>query len=304
MRVAALDFGTNTFLCLIAEAERGKILSVLSDQQEIVRLGQGLSSTKRIHPDALVRAQAALGSFSKIIKEFKVDRVLAVATAAARDAENAGEFKSLCDELQIPVQIISGDLEAKLTFQGALFGQENHLQSVVIDVGGGSTEYIYGNQQGLEWATSLKFGCVTATERFLTQEPAQDGEFLNLKNFISSQICEGLKEIASRPFDQIVAVAGTPTTLAAIELGGFIEDKVQGFTLTSAHLERWITNLKKLTTAEKTAQYNIPASRADVLLAGATILYESLKFFKNDRMIVSTKGVRYGLAMEMAGEKI
>ena len=148
MKVAALDLGSNTFLCLIAEVQSAGIVKIYSDHSEVVRLGQELEKTKSFHPEALIRADVCLRRYSEIIKTEKIDRILAMATSAARDAKNSEELFKLAAKYAIPLEIVPGDREAQITYQGAVSGNfENAMDTMVIDIGGGSTEIIYGKGQ-------------------------------------------------------------------------------------------------------------------------------------------------------------
>ena len=144
MRVAALDLGTNSFLCLIADVTNGKIQEI-SDEIEIVRLGEGLSQQKpgekKFHPEALKRARVALERFSKSIQKHKPEKILAVATSAARDAVNADELQKIAKELSIPLEIITGKREADLTFKGAVTDELDFENAMVIDIGGGLQKF-------------------------------------------------------------------------------------------------------------------------------------------------------------------
>jgi len=142
-KIAAVDLGTNTFLCLIAEVE-GKNLKVLEDISRVVRLGEKVNENKRFLPSALARAADTLNEFGTIIRKHNVDHVVATATSAARDVENGAELLELGRDQNIPISIIGGKREAQLSFEGAISSSADLNQSIfVIDVGGGSTELIY-----------------------------------------------------------------------------------------------------------------------------------------------------------------
>ncbi len=297
MKVAALDLGSNTFLCLICEIENGKILKIYSDQVEVVRLGQDLQKTKKIHPDALLRAKKCLTKFSEIIQQQKPDRVLAMATSAARDAENQQELFIICQDLNIPLEIIPGEKEAQITYEGSISAAPSDKNRLVIDIGGGSTEFIFGTGSKLLQGQSLNIGCVRLTEKFISQQPTPENEIIELQKFITAEI----SKINSKGLivDEVLAVAGTPTTLAAVEIGKFQVDVIDGYVFTLNRLEKWLTELIPLSVTEK-IQKGFPEGRADVILVGLIILMETLKLFKKDQLIVSTRGVRYGVALELA----
>jgi exopolyphosphatase/guanosine-5'-triphosphate,3'-diphosphate pyrophosphatase len=298
MRVAALDLGTNTFLCLIVEGDSSGIHSVLSDQAKVVRLGQGLANSGTFHPEALVRARECLTSFKHDIDKYKVDRILAMATSAARDATNGEELFKIGQELGIPIEIIPGADEARITFAGATEGMKNEQAIAVIDVGGGSTEFILGMKAKIDFAQSLNVGCVRLTEKAITKQPISNSERQTVESVIDTELEKVIREMSARPIDEIVAVAGTPTSLAASEIGYFDPEKVQGFVLSEEKLKKWCDILASTTTEEKIQKYKIEAGRADVLFVGATLLHRFLVKMKKPSMKVSIKGVRYGVALE------
>lgn len=298
MKVAALDLGSNTFLCLICEIEEKNITKIYSDTVEVVRLGQGLSSSKTFHPDAIGRAQKTLTQFRQIIDQHQPSHVLAMATSAARDAENKEELFQICHNLNIPLEIIPGNEEARVTYQGSVSGLAGETPRMVIDIGGGSTEFIFGHGREMRNGKSFDIGCVRLTEKFIHQQPTPDEQIENCRHFVHQKIVSA-QALAPFPIEEILAVAGTPTTLAAAELGAFIVEKIDGYTLSKASLQNWLAKFKDATVAEK-IQLGIPEGRADVILVGVIILLETLSVFKMDNIRVSTRGVRYGVALELA----
>lgn len=305
MKIAALDLGSNTFLCLIAEMENGKIIKTIDDSIEMVRLGQDVEATKEFHPDALIRADAALQKFSRKIEFHKPDRILAMATSAARDVTNAQALFDLCSRYNIPVEIIPGGQEARITYQGATSSPllQSYDPRLVIDIGGGSTEFIYGIGTHMHWGHSLNLGVVRMKERFIRNFPVSDISFKELeletqkmmKGLFEIQGCPGPKEIK-----EIVAVAGTPTELARIELGGYDPEKMDGYKLTHGRLLQWVFELKKRTPDQIVKDFGVKPGRADVLMVGALILFNTLRNWNLMELSVSTRGVRYGVAIDLA----
>lgn len=224
MKVAALDLGTNTFLCLIAEGDRNGITRVHKDLVQVVRLGQGVGQTGEFHVEALQRARQCLTDFKKEIEAQKVDRILAMATSAARDARNGQELFKIGEDLGIPIEIIPGEDEARITYQGATAGGVDTTKtSLVIDVGGGSTELIVGLGEKILFGQSLDIGGVRLTERFVKNQPVPAAQRQSVQDFIRSQIDTVLSQLKQQDIQQVIAVAGTPTSIVAIEVGGFDE---------------------------------------------------------------------------------
>ncbi len=300
MRVAALDLGTNTFLCLIADGDSSGIKVVHKDLMQVVRLGQEIDKTGKFHPEALARARSCLKSFKKEIDSCKVDKILAMATSAARDAENGSELFKIGQDLGIPIEIIPGKDEARITYQGAIAGKDRNVSKsyLVVDVGGGSTEMILGAGSKIIHGESADIGGVRLTERFVTVQPIPPSEQLEMGGYIKKQLASVLTQIKKHPLDEVVAVAGTPTSIAAIELGGYDEKKVDSFYLSRERLEFWNKEFAATSVQEKKDKYSL-GGRADIIFAGSLILLEILRELNLNGLTVSTKGVRYGVAIEM-----
>jgi exopolyphosphatase / guanosine-5'-triphosphate,3'-diphosphate pyrophosphatase len=300
LKVAALDLGSNTFLCLTAEVSEGRITQVFSDDVEIVRLGQELDKTKMFHPDALLRADLCLQKFSQIIQTQKPEKILAMATAAARDAVNKEELFKLGKKYDIPIEIIAGGAEAGMTYFGAISGLSNLKKNLlVVDIGGRSTEFIFGRASDLMASESYNIGCVSLTEKFITTQPTSRDDIENVTQYIDERIKKA-KELLPKHFqlDEILAVAGTPTTLAAAEIGKFDTNRIDGYTLSKETLKVWLERLSSATVEQK-IEMGIPAGRADVILVGVITLLRTLEIFEVGQIVVSTRGVRYGVALEI-----
>lgn len=308
MKVAALDLGSNTFLCLICQVEtvsnHSTITKTFADHSEVVRLGQGLSSTnstansstKKFHPEALIRAADCLKKFKQIIDQHQPDRILAMATSAARDAENKNELFQICADLNIPIEIIPGDKEADITYRGAISGQSSIANRLIIDIGGGSTEFIFGQGPQIDFARSFDIGCVRLTEKCIKNQPTPPQQVEDCRNIIA----EAIVQLPDLKPESLLAVAGTPTTLAAVELGYFSVDKIDGYEISLESLNTWLQKLTPLTVQQK-IDMGFPAGRADVIIVGVLILIETLKKMNLQKIIVSTRGVRHGVALELAG---
>lgn len=294
MKVAALDLGTNSFLLLIVEEDRKGLRRVLHDESVIVRLGEGLLQSGRIKEEALVRAEACLSAFRETLDHHQPIVVQAVTTAAARDAENAQEFLSLCEDYEIPVVTLTGDEEARMSYFGAVPADEKN-PCCVIDIGGGSTETIVGLKGKIQFAKSLSYGAVKMTEKFILQQPTPVQQITALRTHLQKISEETWAQVEALSPQKIIAVAGTPTTLAACVLGKFDADRVEGFRLSKSDLQKWIEIFAELSIEEKKSRYPL-GKRADVILAGSLILYEFLNRIGSEEIFVSTKGIRYGLA--------
>ncbi len=298
MRVGALDLGSNTFLLLIAEVEAGQIKEVICDHTQVVRLGQGVGQTRQFHPEALQRVEQCFAEYRRLMDLHQVEKVRAVATSAARDAQNKESFFALGERFGIPIRVIEGALEADLTFQGATMGMPSGPKRVVVDVGGGSTEII--GQSGVHSSIkgySLDIGSVRMTEKWISGHPVSLEELRSLRESIDQELKAHQQHLPQGQIDQVVAVAGTPTTLACLKMKrDFAEEFVHGLELSVQELEEWLSELAKMSVEERENLPGMPPKRSDVLVAGLAILIGAVQNLGKDSLTVSTRGVRYGLA--------
>jgi exopolyphosphatase/guanosine-5'-triphosphate,3'-diphosphate pyrophosphatase len=297
MIIASIDIGTNTIILLIAEAYiNKKTISPLYNEQRIPRIGKGLSPGKPIPGEKVDELLIVLEDYNSIIKRFNCKKTIITATNAFRIASNANEIKEKVNEkFGFNLNIVSGEDEADLTFNGAVFSFNDELNNIVIDIGGGSTEIIYGNINEIKFKKSYQLGVVSAKEKYLKHSPPLPEEIENFKNEIGQALSEIIKINFS--FQRAIAIAGTPTTLAAIKLNltGYDEDLLEGHILNYKEIENLILELSVLEESEILQKYlSVVKGREDVILSGAIILLYIMNLLKMDEVIVSTKGIRYG----------
>lgn len=300
MRVATLDLGTNTFLCLISEVEHGQIKKVLVDQQRVVRLGQDVNKTRRLHHDALKRADECFKEFAKLIADHSPERTLAFATSAARDVQNSNELFEIGKRYKIPIQVISGEQEAECTFLGTI-DQVLTNPVAIVDVGGGSTEFIIGDNSGIKFRKSLDIGSVRLTEKFLTAQPNHPDELKKLEAHLTHETSLLKSELnkleKSLKPNKVIVVAGTPTTLATVNMGQpFKNEKVHGYKLTLSLMRSWAEKMSRMTVEQIQNLAGMEPKRADVFVAGTLTLLHSCEVFGHEEVEVSTRGLRYGIA--------
>jgi exopolyphosphatase / guanosine-5'-triphosphate,3'-diphosphate pyrophosphatase len=308
VRVAVVDLGTNTTRLLVADVQDGRV-EELEKQTTITQLGQGVDATGRLADEAMDRVRDTLESYRAKIDRLNADDVIAVATSAMRDAENGPEFR---DELNrrygIDARTISGDEEARLTFLGATSGRtpaaESPASTVVIDIGGGSTEYVVGsNGADPDFHISAQLGSRRHTERFLKSDPPANEELEALAADVRRIVEESVPEEDREGTTEGIAVAGTATTLAAIdlELDPYDAEKVHGYRLGLAAAERIRAMLAALPVAERRNVTGLHPDRAPVIVAGVTILVESIRAFGLDEIEISESDILQGAAMAAAG---
>ncbi|HSP73326.1 MAG TPA: exopolyphosphatase, partial [Gaiellaceae bacterium] len=240
-RVAAVDLGTNSTRLLVADVVDGRVEELLR-QTEITGLGEGVDERRRLLPVAIARVRNVLTDFRREAERLGAERTLAIATSAVRDAENGEAFLGEVEwSYGFATRLLSGDEEAAATLRGIRAGIELPAGAVVLDVGGGSTELIADG-----FAVSLDIGSVRLTERFLRSDPPTEAELEAAAEAVRALLPE-------RGFTAAVGVAGTATTLAALDLGFYDQEQVHGHRLRRATVEELTGRLASLTTAERRA---------------------------------------------------
>ena len=304
-RSAFIDVGTNTILCLIAEIRDTGRFRVLDDLAEITRLGQGLDRTRRISPEGEQRSFAALRRYRDQCNNLGVEEIVAVGTSALRDAANSSEVRArIRAELGIDIRVISGAEEAAYSFLAVQRGLPlSGHEILVIDIGGGSTELIRGNENGVSRAVSIDLGSVRLTERFLHADPVKPAEAAQMRGAIDRELARlPDKEMAPAAGLTLVGIAATFTTLAAMEkkLARYAHDEVHGSVLTLPQVRRQLDRLERRSIAERRRMIGLEPQRADVIFAGASLMERIMTRYQAERVLVSDQGVRYGLLHDAA----
>jgi exopolyphosphatase/guanosine-5'-triphosphate,3'-diphosphate pyrophosphatase len=293
--VASIDIGTNTILLLIAEVEGRKIYP-LFEMETVARLGEDVQKNNILLKEAMDRSLQTLAQYLKRCQEFEVQKIFAAGTSALREAKNAEDFLKLVKEkLNLSIDIISGEEEAQLSFLAVAEDlQEKEKPILVVDIGGGSTEFILGKGDQIKQWISLPIGSVRFTEQFLRSDPIREEEWKRMEK----KIQEHLVNIPhSKEPSSMVAVGGTATTLASVEqgLGDFIVEKIHHFILKREALKKQLLLYRSKTIEERKKIPGLPIARADVILAGAAILYMAMEELHCPSALISCHGVRYGL---------
>ena len=285
--VAVIDIGTNTTRLLVAEVEGGELVE-LERRTIITRLGQGVDATGRLADEAMDRVAEAIAGYREVIDRLGVDRIVAVATSAMRDSENGPDFHDyLGAKYGVDARTISGDEEARLTFLGATAGRNDDRETVVIDIGGGSTEYVVGRPgEDPGFHTSTQMGSVRYTERFLKADPPRPEEM--------AAVADAVREmVPALEAEHAIAVAGTATSLAAIDGA----DEVHGYRLNLGSCERIAAMLAGKTVEERRNVPGLHPDRAPTIVAGAVILTESIRSLGLSEVEVSDRDILHGAAL-------
>ncbi len=286
MPVAVIDIGTNTTRLLVAEVEDGEVVE-LERRTTITSLGQGVDASGRLAQEAMDRVAEAIAVYREVIDRLGAERVVALATSAMRDSENGPEFRDFLQQrFGIDARTISGDEESRLTFLGATSNRHDDDETVVIDIGGGSTEYVVGRPgQDPTSHVSTQMGSVRHTERFLHSDPPKHEELEQL----AAAVRETVPDVS---VGWGIAVAGTATSLAAIDGA----DEVHGYRLPLATCERLVAMLAALSVGERRHVRGLHPDRAPTIVAGAVILTESIRSFGLGEIEVSARDILHGAA--------
>jgi exopolyphosphatase/guanosine-5'-triphosphate,3'-diphosphate pyrophosphatase len=301
-RIAVVDLGTNSIRLLVADVADGEV-SELERRSEVRRLGEGLEQSGRLSDEAVARVRETVAGYREAIDELDAGIVVGVATSAVRDAENGDEFRDrLREDFGLDVRIISGDEEARLTFLGATAGRSRG-ETMVIDIGGGSTEFVVG-EPGSEprFHVSAALGVVRHTERHLASDPPAEEELEALRDDVRATIEREVPAEVRSGVGAGIAVAGTATSLAAIDLvlDPYDPERVHGHVLALAATREMLAGLASKTLAERRRVTGLNPDRAPTIVAGATILVEAMKAFDLDQIEVSEADLLYGAALSAA----
>jgi exopolyphosphatase/guanosine-5'-triphosphate,3'-diphosphate pyrophosphatase len=309
-RVAAIDIGTNSVLLLIASTERGSLGEPVLELATITRLGEGVDRTRRLTEAAVERTLTCLASYAEEIARHGVVATDVVGTSAMRDAEGGEAFRDRAEALLgVRPRVVSGDEEARLTFEGALVGLEAPPGDVLVfDVGGGSTEIVHGRSGQVLAARSLDVGSVRLTERHVATDPPTPAELEAVRRDVRAALATLPPQLGAHlaapqgAGATLIGVAGTVTSMAAID--GSVEPydatRIHGARLDRAALARVVGRLASMPLAERQKLPGLSPKRADVIIAGAVLCEEIAAWADVDALVVSDRGVRWGLAGRLA----
>jgi exopolyphosphatase / guanosine-5'-triphosphate,3'-diphosphate pyrophosphatase len=299
-RVAVVDLGTNSTRLLVAEVRDGAV-DELVRRTTVTRLGEGVDATGRLSDAATDRVRTTLAGYRDLIDQHGADKVVAVATSAMRDAENGPAFRDeIHDRLGMDARTISGDEEARLTFLGATSGRSPDAETLVIDIGGGSTEYVVG-RAGSEpgFHVSTRMGSVRHTERHLHSDPSTAAELEALAGDARTIVDQEVPAEVRERVEEGIAVAGTATSFAAIDqqLDPYDPAKVQGYRLSVDACKRIVDRLGALTVEERRQVTGLNPDRAPSIVAGAVILLQSMHEFGLEELEISEADILHGAAL-------
>ena len=303
-RFGAIDIGTNSVLLLVAERDAAGRFSAVAERSEITRLGQGVDQTKTLGPEAMETTLKTLERYAAEAKELGVQGLVVSATSAARDASNGPEFIAAAKaRAGLEVEIISGAEEARLSWASAFsdFGGDRPL--VVLDIGGGSTEFIFGAPSGeISFRHSFDVGSVRLTERHIRTDPPSDDELDAIDELLKATFTKVPRADAAA---RMVGVAGTVTTIAAVahHVVPYDPKLIHGSTLTLSQIEGALTRLASLPVHLRKTVPGLQPRRADVIVAGTQVLAAAMRAVGVEELTVSDRGLRWGLLADRFGAR-
>ena len=296
--ISSIDVGTNTVLLLVARFDDSGLITPLAFEQRIPRLGFGVDASRRLAREPMQRALAVLRDYRTILETYRPDATVVFGTSALRDASNREEFRQLVrDEAGFDLEVLSGADEALWTYRGAVSGLGPIGRAVVLDIGGGSTELASGAGGALNRRASLDVGSVRLTERFFRHDPPLQDELRRARALLQSELSPVISALDGS--STLVGVAGTVTSLAILAQGlpRFAVDAVAGYRMSRATVGRLFDRLSGMPAREIRQLSEIMEGRADVITAGALILQEVMDSCCFPDVVVSERGVRYGVAI-------
>ncbi|MCL2604902.1 MAG: Ppx/GppA family phosphatase [Defluviitaleaceae bacterium] len=299
-RVAVIDVGSNSIKYFLGELNADGTLKTVADENDIARLGEGLRETGLISPEAMARNVTAIAAFAEKARDGGADEIRCVGTMALRNAKNTPEFiQKVKDAAEIDLTVIPGEEEARLSYLAVLSGLGTVDGGVVVfDTGGGSTEFVFGQGNDIKKRFSVDLGAIRITEAHFTADPVTPESVGNALAEIADDLTKG--GLSGSP-NRIVGIGGTVTSMGAVKhkMGNYDPDIIQGSTLSLADVEAQIADYSAKTLEERKQITGLQPRRTDVILAGACIIKVILTRLNADKLTVSDRGLRHGMAYEL-----
>ena len=299
-RVAVVDVGSNSTRLLIADVGPGKVAEI-ERRSTVTRLGRGVDLSRQLSAEAIEDACRAIDDYMALCREADVESYEAIATSAVRDASNGSAFVAeLRERFALSARVLDGDEEARLTYSGATFEQPPGEPTLVVDIGGGSTELVVGTEREIAFHASLQAGVVRHTERHISADPPTAIELEELAADVRALIGDTVTGNPDAAATAGVAVAGTPTSLASIELGlePYDPKRVHGHRLSLPTIQRLLSRLASAPLSERAEIPGLHPDRAPNIVAGVVILVETMRAFGLEQIEVSEHDILYGTALD------
>jgi exopolyphosphatase / guanosine-5'-triphosphate,3'-diphosphate pyrophosphatase len=302
LRVGVVDMGTNSTRLLVADVVDGRVRE-LERRSTVTRLGRGVDTSGQLATEAIEDVCAVVGGYIEMYERLNAERVSAIATSAVRDAENSAVFLAeLRERFALDATILDGAEESRLTYLGACAERPSADRTLVVDIGGGSTELVLGDGPRVGFYASLQVGTVRHTERYVTHDPPEAHELELLAADVSAEISAALDGAAPTDASVGIGVAGTPTSLAAIdqELEPYDPELVHGYRLPLRSIQRMCSQLAAVPLAERVRVPGLHEGRAPTIVAGVVILIQVMRAFGLNQLEVSEHDILWGAALDAA----
>lgn len=302
-RVAVVDVGSNSTRLLVADVDGG--VAVVERQSRVTRLGRGVDLSGQLSDEAMEAACDAIADYVEICRAAGVEQIAAIATSAVRDASNGAAFVAeLRERFALSARVLDGEAEARLTYRGATAEHPPKAPTLVIDIGGGSTEMVVGTGLEIAFHASLQAGVVRHSERHVSADPPTAVELEELAGDVRGLIADALADQAGTDASAGIAVAGTPTSLAAVDLGlePYDPARVHGHVLSLERIQRLLSQFASVPLDERAAIPGLHPDRAPTIIAGCVILVEAMRAFELDRIEASEHDILYGMALATASQ--
>ncbi|MGE3273855.1 MAG: HD domain-containing protein [Vicinamibacterales bacterium] len=302
MRLAAIDIGTNSVHMIVVRVREDFSFEVIDREKEMVRLGAGGLDGRRLTPEAVSAALAALSKFERLARSHQVDAILAAATSATREAENGGEFLAAIEaQIGVRPRIITGTEEARLIHLAAVYGVDTPKTAVVIDIGGGSVEITLGTGRDATFARSFKIGVIRLTERFITSDPLNRRDERRLVAHVGEQVDRYLRRIREAGFDRVIGTSGTILSLGALATAvdkGAPPAEVRNLRVPAKAIRRVRKLVTGLSLEERLHLPGLDPRRADLTPAGAVLLDTLIRTLGADEITLCDLALREGLVLD------
>jgi exopolyphosphatase/guanosine-5'-triphosphate,3'-diphosphate pyrophosphatase len=302
MRVAVVDIGTNSTRMLVGDVRDG-LVDEVERRTTVTNLGRGVDHTGCLSSDAVENVCGVIADYRARYQELGAERVMPIATSAVRDSTNGDAFiAELRERFDLRPQVLTGEEEAHLTYLGATAQRGEEASTLVFDIGGGSTELIVGTGNRVDFHTSLQVGTVRHSERHLTTDPPDPTQLEVLASDVRNLIEDSIAGDSGARAANAIAVAGTPTSLAAVdqELDPYDPSRVHGYRLRMRSVQRMLSRLASMPLAERLRVPGLHPGRAPTIVAGTVILVQVMRAFGVEEIEVSERDILHGSALSAA----
>jgi exopolyphosphatase / guanosine-5'-triphosphate,3'-diphosphate pyrophosphatase len=305
VRIAVIDTGTNSTRLWIGDVENSQVTSELLRRATVTRLGDGVDASGRLSDAGMERVSDVVAEYRTLIDRHQAHKAVAIFTSAVRDSANGPQFaRTLGDRYGLEPHILKGDDEARLTYLGATSERDptDPTRTLVVDIGGGSTELVIGAQGEMTFHVSTQAGVVRQTERHIHEDPPTPAEQRELAEDVAHVLAAAVPEDQRRAADHMIAVAGTATSLAAIaqSLDPYDPAKVHGYVMTREDCSDILTRLAAIPLDERRDAKGLDPARAPTIVAGIIILLQVLDLFGFEKLEISENDILRGAAVNFA----